>query len=185
MRRAENGGLCTSRHGSAAACRSVATAGRTVSRTRRLRRWLRAIADAEVTKIRAQNARILAETEDDERRRRRKGCRFKLPEDKRNQAVQAFWAMHVEMLNWSGMTVMQYTAATKLSKYSPRRWRELIDNSEVAIDYWRARLHPSARPKISSGVSSAAKNLRRNGVDRPADGRSAVRSAVEPTQLQR
>ena len=36
MRRVENGGLCTSRHGSAAACRSAATAGRTVSRTRRL-----------------------------------------------------------------------------------------------------------------------------------------------------
>jgi hypothetical protein len=62
-------------------------------------RWLRAIADAEVAKIRAQNARILAETERDERRKHRKGRRFKLSEDKRNQAVQAFWAMHVETLN--------------------------------------------------------------------------------------
>ena len=121
-------------------------------------RWLRAIADAEVARIRAQNARILAETEHDERRRRRKGRRFKLSEDKRNQAVQAFWAMHVETLNWSGMTVRQYAAAAKLSKHSLRRWRDLIDSGEVAID-WRARLHPSARPKISSGVSSAAKDL--------------------------
>ena len=121
-------------------------------------RWLRAIADAEVAKICAQNARILAETAHDERRRRRKGRRFKLSEDKRNQAVQAFWAMHVETLNWSGMTVRQYAAATKLSKHSLRRWRDLIDSGEVAID-WRARLHPSARPKISSGVSSAAKDL--------------------------
>ncbi|MBI2714086.1 MAG: IS66 family insertion sequence element accessory protein TnpB, partial [Rhizobiales bacterium] len=48
-------------------------------------RWLRAIADAEVAKIRAQNARILAETERDERRKHRKGRRFKLSEDKRNQ----------------------------------------------------------------------------------------------------
>jgi hypothetical protein len=110
------------------------------------------------SQIRAQNAKILAETEHDERRRRRKGRRFKLSDDKRNQAVQAFWAMHVETLNWSGMTVRQYAAATKLSKHSLRRWRDLIDSGEVAID-WRARLHPSGRPKISSGVSSAAKNL--------------------------
>jgi len=66
--------------------------------------------------------------------------------------------MHVETLNWSGMTVRQYAAAAKLSKHSLRRWRDLIDSGEVAID-WRARLHPSARPKISSGVSSAAKGL--------------------------
>jgi Transposase len=121
-------------------------------------RWPRAIADGEVAKIRAQNARILAETEHEERRRRRKGRRFKLSEDKRNQAVQAFWAMHVETLNWSGMTVRQYAAATKLSKHSLRRWRDLIDSGEVAID-WRARLHPSGRPRISSGVSSTAKDL--------------------------
>jgi hypothetical protein len=132
-------------------------------------RWLRAIADVEVAKIRAQNARILAETERDERKHR-KWRRFKLSEDKRNRAVQAFWAMHVGTLSWSGMTVRQYAAAAKLSKHSPRRWRDLIDSGEVAID-WRARLHPSARPKISSGVSSAAKTLRRNGVDRTADGR--------------
>jgi transposase-like protein len=97
----------------------------------------------------------IAETERDERRRRRKGRRFKLSEDKRNQA---FWAMHVETLNWSGMTVRQYAAAAKLSKHSLRRWRDLIDSGEVAID-WRARLHPGARPKISSDVSSAAKDL--------------------------
>jgi hypothetical protein len=57
-------------------------------------RWLRAIADADATKIRVQNARILAEVERDEHRRHRKGRRFKLSENKRNQAVQAFWAMH-------------------------------------------------------------------------------------------
>ena len=66
--------------------------------------------------------------------------------------------MHMEMLNWNGMTVRQYAAAAKLSKQSLHRWRDLIDSGEVAID-WRARLYPSARPKISSGVSSAAKAL--------------------------
>ncbi len=96
-------------------------------------RWLRAIADVEVAKIRAQNARILAETELDERRKHRKGRPLRLSEDKRSQAVQAFWAMHVETLNWSGMTLTHYAAAAKLSKHSLRR--------------------------TSSGVSSAAKDL--------------------------
>ena len=96
MRRAENGG-----HG---------LSQRRYRRTHHLTdttftRWLRAITDAEVAKIRARNVRILAETERDERRKHRKGCRCKLSADKRNQAVQAFWAMHVETLNWSGMTV--------------------------------------------------------------------------------
>jgi hypothetical protein len=43
-------------------------------------RWLRVIADVEVARIRAPNARILAETEHDERRRRCEGRRFKLSE---------------------------------------------------------------------------------------------------------
>ncbi len=120
-------------------------------------RWLRAITDAEAAKIRAQNAKILAETERDERRRQRRGRLLKLAADKRNQAVQAFWAMHLQMLNWNGMTLTHYAAAAKISKSSLRRWRDLIDHSKVEID-WRAQLHPSARPKISSGVSSAAKD---------------------------
>src|SRR5712671_2674897 len=66
-------------------------------------RWLRAITDAEAAKIRAQNAKILVETERDERRRQRRGRLLKLAADKRNQAVQAFWAMHVQTLNWNGM----------------------------------------------------------------------------------
>jgi len=52
----------------------------------------------------------------------------------------------VETLSWSGMTVRQYAAAAKLSKRSLRRWRDLIDSGEVAMD-WRTWLHPSARPK--------------------------------------
>jgi hypothetical protein len=103
-------------------------------------------------------ATTLAETERDEGRKHRNGRRFKLSEDKRNQAVQALRAMHVEALNWSGMTLSHYAAAAKLSKHSLRRWRDLTDSGEVAMD-WRARLHRSARPNISSGVSSAAKNL--------------------------
>ena len=101
--------------------------------------------------------KILAETERDERRRQRRSRLLKLAADKRNQAVQAFWAMHLQMLNWNGMTLTHYAAAAKISKSSPRRWRDLIDHSKVEID-WRAQLHPSARAKKGSGVCSAAKD---------------------------
>lgn len=152
-------------------------------------RWLRAITDAEAAKIRAQNAKILAETERDERRRQRRGRPLKLSADKRNQAVQAFWAMHVETLNWSGMTLTHYAAAAKISKSSLRRWRDLIDSGEVEID-WRARLHPSARPQISSDVSSAAKDRSDDTVltasvpgDPPRDRRRNRRSFTDEEKL--
>jgi len=152
-------------------------------------RWLRAITDAEAARIRAQNAKILAETEHDERRRQRRGRPFKLTANQRNQAVQEFWAMHVETLNWSGMTLTHYAAATKLSRSSLRRWRDLIDSGEVEID-WRAQLHPSARPQISSDVSSAAKDATTETVltarvpdDPPRDRRSYRRSFTDEEKL--
>ena len=152
-------------------------------------RWLRAITDAEAAKIRAQNANILAETEHEERRRQRRGRPVKLTANKRSQAVRAFWAMHVETLNWSGMTLTHYAAATKLSRSSLRRWRDLIDGGEVEID-WRAQLHPSARPKISSDASSAAKERSAETVltasapgDPPRDRRSNRRSFTDEEKL--
>ncbi len=69
---------------------------------------------------------------------------------KRSPAVQAFWAMHVEALNWS-----ESTAAHRISANSLRRWRDLLENGEVEID-WRARLHPSALPTKSTGANSSA-----------------------------
>jgi len=71
-----------------------------------------------VAEIRAQSARILTGIKRDEQRKRRKGLRFKLSDDKRNQAVRAFSAMHVETLNWISMTVRQYATVAKLSKHS-------------------------------------------------------------------
>jgi transposase-like protein len=152
-------------------------------------RWLRTITDAEAAKIRAQNAKIFAETEHDERRRQRRGRPFKLTANKRSQAVRAFWAMHVETLNWSGMTLTHYAAATKLSRSSLRRWRDLIDGGEVEID-WRAQLHPSARPQISTSASSAAKEsvVERDLTDATAadsarDGRASRRSFTSDEKL--
>jgi transposase-like protein len=88
--------------------------------------------------------------------KRRQRRRFGVSTDTRSRAVQAFWAMHVEAMNWSGMGVREYAAGLQLSPHSLRKWRDRFEGGEVEID-WRAHLHPSARPQISTGASSAAK----------------------------
>lgn len=80
--------------------------------------------------------------------------------DKRRQATQAFWAMHVEAWQWSGLQLRDYSSALRLSPYSLKRWRNLIEAEEVGID-WRALLHPSARPPISTNISTSTKESER------------------------
>lgn len=80
--------------------------------------------------------------------------------DRRRQATQAFWAMHVEAWQWSGLHLRDYSSALRLSPYSLKRWRNLIEAEEVVID-WRALLHPSARPPISTNISTSAKESER------------------------
>jgi Transposase len=106
-------------------------------------RWLTALNERESLQIKAQ-------------RKRRRG-NSPLCTSKRSIAVQAFWAMHVEAMTWSGLTATHYAAAHRVSAVSLRRWRDILESGEVEVD-WRARLHPSARAKISSDVSSAAKD---------------------------
>jgi hypothetical protein len=98
--------------------------------------------------------------------RRRQRQRFGVSTDVRNHAVRAFWAMHVEAMNWSGMGVREYAAGLRLSPYSLRRWRDRFEDGELDID-WRAHLHPCARPVVStsangttpeSGLTGAAKD---------------------------
>jgi hypothetical protein len=67
--------------------------------------------------------------------RQRRG--FGVRTDARSRAVRAFWARHVEALNWSGMSVRDYATALLLSPWSLRKWRERLDEGEVEID-WRA-----------------------------------------------
>jgi hypothetical protein len=74
----------------------------------------------------------------------------------RSRAVQAFWAMHVEALNWSGMSTGEYANALLLSPWALRKRRARFDDGEVAID-WRAHLHPSARPRLSTRTSDSTK----------------------------
>lgn len=91
--------------------------------------------------------------------KRRKYDRPISPE-RRRQARQAFWAMHVEAWQWSGLPLRDYSSALRLSPYSLKRWRNLIEAEEVVID-WRALLHPSARPPISTNISTSAKETER------------------------
>ena len=70
----------------------------------------------------------------------------------RSRALQGFWAMHVEAMNWSGMSVREYAAFLHLSPTSLRKRRDQLDDGEVDID-WRAHLHPSARPVAGSSAN--------------------------------
>lgn len=94
-------------------------------------------------------------------RRLRSSRRFRpISADKRRQATQAFWAMHVEAWQWSGLHLRDYSSALRLSPYSLKRWRALIEAEEIVID-WRALLHPSARPPISTRISTRTKESER------------------------
>lgn len=95
-----------------------------------------------------------------EERRRWKRRHGTISTDRRRKATQAFWAMHVEAWQWSGLPLRDYAATLRLSAYSLKRWRNLIDAQEVVID-WRAMLHPSARPPISINISTSTKEKER------------------------
>ena len=82
---------------------------------------------------------------------RRKRSRMPAATSRRNQAVQAFGAMHVEALQWSNISVRVYAEAHRLSVERLYHWRELIANGTVEVD-WRSMLHPSARPSISTMI---------------------------------
>ena len=94
----------------------------------------------------------------------------------RNRAVQAFWAMHVEAMNWSGMSVREYAAALHLSPASLRKWRDRLDDGEVDVD-WRAHLHPSARPVAGTSANRTPpeKGLTAPPRDDPAPPRQPLR----------
>jgi transposase-like protein len=145
----------------------------------------------------------LLESAREEARKRRKQTREPVSTDKRNKAVQAFWAMHVEGLNWSGVSAKDYAAAHHISVYSLRTWRARLDAAPLQVD-WRARLHPSALPivsgsakessaaehGVSSGRSSAAKEAAlknsltgATGADPAHDGRSNRRRFTDAEKL--
>lgn len=86
---------------------------------------------------------------------KRQGVRFGARTDTRSRAVQAFWAMHLEALNWSGMSLRQYASALNLSRHAMQTWRRRHEDGELEID-WRTQLHPSACPRVSTNASTNA-----------------------------
>lgn len=139
-------------------------------------RWLVRIEGAEALRAKAELAREA---------KRNKAPRWS--SDARSRAVQAFWAMHVEAQTWSGLSFANYAKALRLCEDSLKRWRRRLEAGEVEID-WRARLHPSALPRLSSGCSSAAKGVRSTGdlteADTPKpDGGSNRRSFSDADKL--
>ncbi len=112
----------------------------------------------------------------------------------RSKALIAFWSMHVEALNWSGLPVGQYAHVHGLSVYSLKHWRSKLDSKPPDFD-WRERLHPSARPgpsasnklsndsdKLSNGTPQARpQSPAPSGA--PPDGRSNRRRFTEAQKL--
>ncbi|CCG42830.1 conserved hypothetical protein [Magnetospirillum molischianum DSM 120] len=122
----------------------------------RFSNWLKRFMDEEEIRQHAESLRKLHQEQRKKQGGKRVHPRYGARTDMNCRAVQAFWAMHVEAMNWSGMRLSDYAAALNLSPTSLRRWRNRLEDGEVEID-WRAHLHPSARPQISSDGSSAAK----------------------------
>ena len=118
-------------------------------------RWLQHLAGEETArKLTEYQTELRREKRREEREKglkRRQRQRNSVSTDVRNRGTQAFWAMHVEAMNWSGIGVREYAAALRLSPYALRKWRDRFDEREVAID-WRAHLHPSARPFVGTSA---------------------------------
>lgn len=121
------------------------------------RMWKRAIEDWEAQKS--------------EHRRQWKRRYQPISQDKRRQATQAFWAMHVEAWTWSGLTLREYSGTHRLSPFSLKRWRNIVESAEFEID-WRRMLHPSSLPLISNKISTRTK-------EEPA--RLDLTNAIDPT----
>jgi hypothetical protein len=124
-----------------------------------------------------------------EARERRKRTYKPVSRNNQNKAVRAFWAMHVEALNWSGATAKDYAAAHHISVYSVLTCRARLDADPLRID-WRARLHPGVRAKISGDAGSAAKDSPAETVlieaarsDPPRDGRANRRTFTDGEKL--
>ncbi|MBG0800949.1 hypothetical protein IYW40_05515 [Methylocystis sp. H4A] len=76
-------------------------------------RWLKQLEGAEAAKKAAELLR-------EQRRQRRRRGPSPLCKSKRSIAVQAFWAMHVEALNWSGLAGSTAERGRALTSVSAR-----------------------------------------------------------------
>jgi len=139
-------------------------------------RWLEQIVGEEAARKHVEYQTQRRREERRELKERERRARFPISTDRRSRAVQAFWAMHVEALIWSGMGVREYAAALRLSPTSLRKWRDRLVDGEMEID-WRAHLHPSARPVVGTSASGTAP-----GKGLTPDETSAETRAAQPSR---
>jgi transposase-like protein len=102
--------------------------------------------------------------------------RYSVRTDSGPVALQAFWGMHIEAMNWSGMGHAEYAAALGLSPHALRIWRDRLEQSGNEMD-WRSLLHPSARAQLSSAANHARTKYRLT--PEATDGRSNRRRFSE------
>ena len=103
------------------------------------------------------------------RRKRPPRYRYSVRTDSGPIALRAFWSMHVEAMNWSGMGLAEYAAGLGLSPHALRIWRDRLEDSGDEMD-WRSLLHPSARAQLSSAANCARRKYRLT--PQAVDGRS-------------
>ena len=63
--------------------------------------------------------------------------RYGVRTDSKPIALRAFWSMHVEAMNFSGMGHAEYAAALGLSRHALRIWRDRLEESSDEMD-WRS-----------------------------------------------
>jgi transposase-like protein len=137
-------------------------------------RWMRHLVSPEDLRKRTEHQRKLRRGAAARRRETApRKHRYSARTDTRSIAVQAFWGMHVEAMNWSGMGLAEYAAALRLSPHALRKWRDRLDESGAEMD-WRSLLHPSARAQLSSAANCARRRYRLTleQVDGGRDGRA-------------
>jgi len=126
--------------------------------------------------------------------KRRKKRAKTLSAGKRSKAVQAYWAMHVEAWQWSGLNASAYAKVHHLTRQTLVKWRDRLEAEPDGVD-WRELVHPSARPRtnsggLSTGASSAAGEPTVENVltdipadDPPGDRRSHRRSFTDEEKI--
>jgi hypothetical protein len=107
--------------------------------------WARHLVSPEDLRKRAE--RLQKSRRKDAKRRAKKGVpkrprrppryRYSVRTDSGPIALRAFWSMHVEAMNWSGMGLSEYAAALGLSLHALRIWRDRLEESGGEMD-WRS-----------------------------------------------
>jgi hypothetical protein len=72
---------------------------------------------------------------------------------------QAFWSMHVEAMNWSGMGNAAYAAELGLSPYALRIWRNRFAHSGEEMN-WRFLFIRAPGPQLSSAANCVRRKYR-------------------------